>query len=216
MTEILAEEWSGLDYRAGVLSGPNLSREIAARKPAVTLIASEDNDLVQVYQTLLSCHYFRAYGSDDITGTELGGALKNIYAIAAGVTYGLGFGHNTLASLITRGLKEMVRLGDALGAKSETFYGASGLGDLICTSFSELSRNHMVGRRIAAGETLEEILSSMTHVAEGVNTTRAVKRYLKTSNIEMPIAEEVYRVLFEGLEPLEGVHNLMGRSLKAE
>jgi glycerol-3-phosphate dehydrogenase (NAD(P)+) len=216
MTEIFAEEWTGRNYSAGVLSGPNLSREIVQRKPAVTLIASDNVDLVKLFQELMSCPHFRVYGGRDVIGTELGGALKNVIAIASGVTYGLGFGHNTLASLITRGLKEMVRLGVSLGAKAETFYGASGLGDLICTAFSELSRNHQVGRRIAGGESLDEIFESMTHVAEGVYTTRAVKKHNEISDIEMPIADEVYRVLFEGLDPMEGVQNLMGRSLKAE
>ncbi len=216
MSEILDEEWQGMSFSSGVLSGPNLSREIASRKPAVTLIASANDELVRTFQELLSCKYFRAYAGTDVIGTELGGALKNVIAIASGVTYGLGFGHNTLASLITRGLKEMIRLGETLGAKAETFYGASGLGDLICTAFSELSRNHQVGRRIAAGESLEEITSSMKHVAEGVFTTRAVKAHNEKARVDMPIADEVYRVLFEGLEPLEGVQNLMGRSLKAE
>lgn len=216
MTQVMAEEWSDRGYSAGVLSGPNLSREIATRKPAVTLVASENDELVKTFQQLLSCPHFRVYGSEDVIGTELGGALKNIYAIAAGIASGLSFGHNTLASLITRGLKEMVRLGVTLGAKEETFFGASGLGDLICTGFSELSRNQTVGRRLAGGDKLDDILSTMTHVAEGVYTTRAVHNFLKTADIEMPIAGAVYRVLFEGLDPKAGVQSLMGRSLKAE
>ena len=216
MTEVLAEEWKGLDYETGVLSGPNLSREISAGKPAVTLVASGNEDLVQTFQHLLSCRHFRAYGGADVTGTELGGALKNIYAIAAGVAQGFNFGNNTLASLITRGLVEMVRLGVTLGAKAETFYGASGLGDLICTAFSELSRNNYVGRQLAAGEKLDGILAGMKHIAEGVYTAKAVHKHLKTAGIEMPIAEAVYSVLFKGFDPLEGVHALMGRDLKTE
>ena len=216
MSEVLAQERAGLEYAAGVLSGPNLSREISAGKPAVTLVASENEDLVHTFQHLLSCRHFRVYRGADVTGTELGGALKNIYAIAAGVVQGFNFGNNTLASLITRGLVEMIRLGVSLGAKTETFYGASGLGDLICTAFSELSRNNYVGRQLAAGEKLDDILASMHHVAEGVYTTKAVHKHLGESGIEMPIAEAVYSVLFEGFDPLEGVHALMGRDLKAE
>jgi len=216
MTEVLEDEWSGVDHSTGVLSGPNLSREIATRRPAVTRVASGDAELVDTFQKLLSCPYFRVYGGTDVIGTELGGALKNIYAIAAGVAAGLNFGHNTLASLITRGLKEMVRLGVKLGAREETFFGASGLGDLICTGFSELSRNHTIGRRLAAGESLDEMLDSMTHVAEGVYTTRAVYNHIGTTGIEMPIAEAVYKVLFEDLGPKDGVQSLMERRLKAE
>ncbi len=216
MTQILAGEWEDLDYKVGALSGPNLSREIASMKPAVSVVAGDDASLVKAWQKLLSCRHFRVYGGDDIIGTELGGALKNIYAIAAGVVQGYNFGNNTLAGLITRGLKEMVRLGAHMGANAETFYGASGIGDLICTATSELSRNNYVGRRLAAGDSLETILTGMNHVAEGVYTTKAVNNYLVDTDFEMPIAEAVNKVLFEEMVPLEGVYILMDRGLKME
>jgi glycerol-3-phosphate dehydrogenase (NAD(P)+) len=200
----------------GVLSGPNLSREVAQELPTISLVASSDDNLVNEFQNLLSSDYFRVYGGKDVIGTELGGALKNIIAIAAGMLDGLGLGENTLAALITRGLSEMIKLGTKLGAETKTFYGVSGLGDLVCTSQSRLSRNHEVGRRLATGEKLDKILSSTASVAEGVNTTRHVHEFASKHKLEMPITAAVYNVLCNEINPGDVLIGLMTRSLKME
>lgn len=200
----------------GVLSGPNLSREVSRELPAVSLVASKNEALVNEFQSLLSSENFRVYGGTDVTGTELGGALKNIIAIAAGMVDGLGLGENTLAALITRGLAEMIKLGTKLGADTRTFYGVSGLGDLICTSQSRLSRNHEVGRRIASGEKLDEILAATASVAEGINTTRHVYEFAEMHGLDMPITSAVHAVLFKNHDPKGALYGLMTRSLKME
>jgi glycerol-3-phosphate dehydrogenase (NAD(P)+) len=200
----------------GVLSGPNLSREVVSGKPAISLIASRDKDLVHEYQHLLSTERFRVYGSTDVTGTELGGSLKNIMAIAAGISDGLDLGQNAMAALITRGIAEMIRLGEHLGAEAKTFYGVSGLGDLVCTSQSRLSRNHEVGRRLASGETLGEILGSTKSVAEGVGTTKHVHEYAVEHGIDLPITGSVFKILYESADPGLALRELMTRKLKME
>jgi len=200
----------------GVLSGPNLSREVSMGLPAISLVASEEHSLVREFQDILSTERFRVYGGSDVAGTELGGALKNIMAIAAGMSDGLGLGENALAALITRGLAEMIKLGGLFGADERTFFGISGLGDLVCTSQSRLSRNQQVGRRIALGESLDEILTDMTAVAEGVETTRHVHEYAVQNNVELPITGSVHNILFEKADPSEAIRNLMTRTLKME
>jgi len=203
-------------HSIGVLSGPNLSREIIRGLPAISLVASKDDDLVREYQRLLSTARFRVYGGKDVVGTELGGALKNIMAIAAGLADGLELGENALAALITRGLAEMIRLGKVFGADERTFYGVSGLGDLVCTSQSRLSRNHEVGRRLAAGESLDAVLQSSKAVPEGVGTTGHVHEFAFGRGLDLPITAAVHAVLFERAEPANVLRELMTRELKME
>jgi glycerol-3-phosphate dehydrogenase (NAD(P)+) len=202
--------------RVAVLSGPNLAREVAGGVPTTSVAAAEDPQLAHWVQACFSTPLFRTYTNDDVAGVELGGALKNIIAIGAGINDGLGFGDNTKAALMTRGLVEMVRLGTALGAKAATFFGLSGLGDLVATCASRHSRNWTVGHRLARGERLEEILGSMDMVAEGVPTTEAAMRLASERRTEMPITQEVYRVLFEGKSPEDGVRDLMSRAFRDE
>ncbi len=204
------------DNPIGVLSGPNLAREIIQGFPAISLVASKHENLIHEFQNLFSTERFRVYGGNDVAGTELGGALKNVMAIAAGLVDGLGLGMNSHAALITRGLAEMIRLGSKLGAVERTFFGVSGLGDLVCTSQSSLSRNHELGRKIAAGEKPGEILATMKSVAEGVYTTKHVHAFCENHNLDLPITRAVYRVLFEDADPLDAVTELMTRSLKME
>jgi len=213
-SRLLAKELP--ENAVGVLSGPNLAREIIQGLPAISLVASTNEDLVKEYQLLLSTERFRVYGGRDVAGTELGGALKNIIAIAAGVSDGLRLGQNALAALITRGLAEMIRLGLRLGADERTFYGVSGLGDLVCTSQSALSRNHEVGRRIAGGEKLKDILKTMRAIAEGVQTTKHVHEYAVRESLDLPITQAVHEILFEDADPGASIRGLMTRSLKME
>jgi len=200
----------------GVISGPNLSREIMAGLPAISLVASRYQNLISEFQNLLSGEYFRVYGGTDVAGTELGGALKNIIAVAAGIADGLQLGENALAAIITRGLAEMIKLGEKLGAESRTFFGVSGLGDLVCTSHSTLSRNHELGRRIALGESLDSVTSSLKSIAEGVGTTKHVHTYAMKNGIELPITHAVYKMLFEKADPDTVIRELMTRTLKME
>jgi glycerol-3-phosphate dehydrogenase (NAD(P)+) len=196
MSEVLREETCV--RRIGVLSGPNLAREVALRQPAGTLIASRYVEVFQRCQHVLNNGYFRAYASEDVIGAEVGGAFKNVVALAAGVASGLGLGDNSKALLITRGLAEMARLGVAMGAQVATFAGMAGIGDLIATCSSTLSRNHQVGVRLAQGESLEHIQSHMQMVAEGVRTTRAVQEFALQHRLELPIVRAVHRLLYEG------------------
>ena len=204
------------NHPVGALSGPNLSGEIAIGLPAITLIGSENEDVVREYQELMANDDFRVYGGTDVVGTELGGALKNIMAIAGGVADGLHLGENAHAALITRGLAEMIRIGRHLDADERTFYGISGLGDLVCTSQSKLSRNHHVGSFIASGRKLADILADMNSVAEGVDTTKHVHEYARENNLDLPITQAVYKVLFEDADPGGILRELMTRSLKME
>ncbi|MCX5685550.1 MAG: NAD(P)-dependent glycerol-3-phosphate dehydrogenase, partial [Planctomycetota bacterium] len=185
--------------RLAVLSGPCLSREVAAGLPATVVVASADADAAKQAQRAFAAPQFRVYTNDDVVGVELGGALKNVIAIAAGICNGLELGSNALAALVTRGLVEMTRLGVAMGAKRETFAGLAGLGDLVTTCVSDLSRNHHVGREIGRGRSLEDVRREMGRVeAEGVETTRSAVALAQRYSVEMPIAQEVYAVLFEG------------------
>jgi glycerol-3-phosphate dehydrogenase (NAD(P)+) len=207
MSEVLREETCV--RRIGVLSGPNLARELALRQPAGTLIASRYVEVFQRCQRVLNNGYFRAYAGQDVIGAEVGGAFKNVVALAAGVASGLGLGDNSKALLITRGLAEMARLGVAMGAEVATFAGMAGIGDLIATCSSTLSRNHQVGVRLAQGESLEHIQSHMQMVAEGVRTTRAVQEFATQHRLELPIVRAVHRLLYEGCDLQTALDDLM-------
>ncbi|MCM8783487.1 MAG: NAD(P)-dependent glycerol-3-phosphate dehydrogenase [Candidatus Omnitrophica bacterium] len=201
---------------SAVLSGPSIAQEVAGGIPTAVVIASSDLELAKKLQEIFSTENFRVYTSSDVIGVELGGALKNIIALACGISDGLGFGTNTKAALLNRGLVEMIRLGTCLGARPETFWGLSGLGDLITTCFSPYSRNRGVGEEIGKGRKLKEIIKRMEMVAEGILTTRAVYELAKRRNIEMPITEQVYRVIYEDKSPKKAVKELMTRELKEE
>ena len=208
MSTILREETCTL--KIGVLSGPNLAGEIMAGHPAGATVASHYDEVIHAIQDLFKgSGRIRVYGGHDVVGTEVGSALKNIIALAAGISDGMGFGDNTKSLLLTRGLSEMARVGVALGADVFTFGGLTGVGDLMCTCASSLSRNHQVGERLAKGETLDDILNSMTQVAEGVPTTEAVHRYATSVGLDLPIVSAVRRILFEQEEVLESLAQLM-------
>lgn len=202
--------------RFSFLSGPSFAAEVAREHPTAVTVASRDTDAAEQVQDLFQTEYFRVYTSHDVTGVELGGALKNVMALAAGMVAGLGFGHNTMAALITRGLVELTRLALALGASERTLAGLSGMGDLILTCTGDLSRNRTVGVELGKGRSLDEILSSMRMVAEGVETTRAAHELADREGIEMPIVAQVHAVLFEGREPAAAVRELMLRDPKPE
>ncbi len=204
------------DFPLVVLSGPNLSKEIRQKLPAATVVSSKNQDASETIQTLLSSEYFRVYINPDPVGTELGGTLKNVIAIAAGVSDGLALGTNAKSSLLTRALPEMVRVGKCLGAKVETFFGLSGLGDLLTTCNSPLSRNYQVGYRLAQAESLESILSNLEGTAEGINTTEVVYKIAQEKQLSVPIAEQVYGLLQGKTTPKTALHALMERSLKSE
>ncbi len=202
--------------RIGVLTGPNLAREIVAGQPAATVIAMQDEEAAKALQQVFINPSFRVYTNDDVIGSEAAGALKNVMAIAAGMAHGLGFGDNTMATLITRALAELTRLGIAMGGRPLTFAGLAGMGDLIATCMSSQSRNHTVGFGLGKGKKLDEIIDEMNQVAEGVKSTPGILALAERHGIEMPIAVQVARVLYEGASPGEAVSNLMGRAAKAE
>ncbi|MGH7474715.1 MAG: NAD(P)H-dependent glycerol-3-phosphate dehydrogenase [Longimicrobiales bacterium] len=207
---------AGAAERATFLSGPSFALEVARGRPTAVVVASRSPEAAVVTQHLFQSDRFRVYTNPDVLGVELGGALKNVMALAAGMTIGLELGHNALAALITRGLAEMARLGVALGADARTFAGLAGMGDLILTCTGELSRNRRVGVELGRGRAIGEILGGMSEVAEGVETTRATYALARDNGIEMPIVAEVHAVLFEGREPREAVENLMLRDPKSE
>jgi glycerol-3-phosphate dehydrogenase (NAD(P)+) len=196
MTEIIEELMPG--HPIGVLTGPNLAKEIHFGKAAAAVIAMVDDSIAKRLQSVFSSGLFRVYTNNDVIGCELGGALKNIYAIATGMGDGANAGDNTRSALITRGLAELTRLGIAMGGKKSTFSGLAGMGDLVATCSSTKSRNHHVGFQIGQGKSLEQIISEMNEVAEGVKTAKVVMELAKEYNIDMPIAEEIYKVLYEG------------------
>lgn len=216
MTEIVCEELPGARQRLAALSGPNLSREVADEKPTAAVVAAYLPEVALRVRSVLTTAHFRVYNSDDVIGVELGGALKNIIAIGAGFNDGMGYGENAKAAFITRGLAEISRLGIAAGANPLTFSGLAGMGDLIATCASPLSRNQQLGRRLAAGEKLEGILASTHSVAEGVFTTRAALKLAAHYSVEMPITRQLGLVLFEGLDPRKAVPELMMRDPKHE
>ena len=198
------------------LSGPTFAKELVTRTPTAATIASKDHEAAMIAQNALISPYLRIYNHDDVIGVEMGGAIKNVIAIGAGIAHGMGFGHNTQAALITRGLFEMSQLGVALGGREETFFGLSGMGDLVLTCSGSLSRNRTVGERLGKGETLDEIKSSMTAIAEGVATSLSVHRLAEKHSVSMPISNEVYKVIHEGKDPKQAVSDLMGREPKEE
>ncbi|MGH8951985.1 MAG: NAD(P)H-dependent glycerol-3-phosphate dehydrogenase [Acidimicrobiia bacterium] len=217
MTQVVSDVSPGHDpARIGVMTGPNLASEIAAGQPTAAVIAFREPAPAVSLQTVFMGPTFRVYTHDDVPGCELGGALKNVMAIAAGMSDGLGFGDNTRATLITRALAEVTRLGTALGGRPSTFAGLAGMGDLIATCISTDSRNHRVGFGLARGQALEEIVEQMSMVAEGIKTTRAVLDLAARHSIDMPIATHVGLVLYEGMHPREAVMKLMTRGAKPE
>ena len=214
MSEVLIEETCA--RKIGALSGPNLATEVIAGHPSATVVASPFAEVIEKAERLLAGPTFRLYGNPDMVGVEMAGALKNIYAIAGGIASGLGFGANTLSALITRGLAEISRLGEHFGAQRLTFQGLAGVGDLVATCTSTLSRNHTVGRHLAGGEDLETIVANLGMVAEGVNTTRVVHAFAQAQGVDMPIARAVHGVLFESMTPEESLGELMRRASRYE
>jgi len=199
-----------------VISGPSFAREVAQNLPTVVTAASKDIEISAVVQQVMATPHFRVYTSDDVMGVELGGSLKNVIAIAAGVIDGLQLGLNTRAALITRGMTEIRRLGLKMGANPRTFTGLAGFGDLILTCTGHLSRNHTVGQKIGEGKKVNDILGQMRMVAEGVKTAKSVYNLSRKLGVDMPISHEIYRILYEDLDPKEAVYRLMTRDLKQE
>ena len=218
MSEVIAQVvGNGFRPRLGALSGPSFAKEVARGDPTAVTIASPDAELTRTVQQELSDPRFRLYTNDDVVGVELGGALKNVIAIAAGVCDGLGLGHNSVAALITRGLAEITRLGVACGGQRETMSGLAGLGDLVLTCTGGLSRNRSVGVELGRGRNLTDIIAGMHGmVAEGVLTTNAAVGLAKARGIEIPISEKMHAILHEGKSPREAIHELMTRSAKSE
>lgn len=205
-----------LEQEVAVLSGPSHAEEVARGVPCAVAIAARDHDMAEKIQHLFLNDSFRVYTLEDVVGVELGGALKNVVAVAAGISDGLGFGDNTKAALMTRGIAEITRLGAALGAQPETFMGLSGIGDLMVTCMSKHSRNRGVGERIGKGETLEDIMGSMKMVAEGVWNCQAAKELAGELGVSVPITEEVNAVVHEGKDPKKAMMDLMARAPKPE
>jgi glycerol-3-phosphate dehydrogenase (NAD(P)+) len=214
MTEVIEEELPG--RRVAALSGPNLAREIAAGLPAVSVVASNDPDLAAEFGALLGSDRFRVYTNPDLVGVELSGALKNVVALASGFVDGLGFGDSAKAGIITRGLAEMTRLGVAAGADPMTFAGLAGVGDLIATCMSPLSRNRRAGELMASGMSWADAAAQLNGVAEGVDTVRGALQLAAAASVEMPIAEQVDAVVHEGRPPMQAVAELMSRVQKDE
>lgn len=214
MTQVLGSFFP--DNPIAALSGPNHAEEVARGTPAAAVVAAGDHGLADQLREFFCTGNFRAYSSDDVAGVELGGALKNIYAIAAGISDGLGLGDNAKSALVTRSLAELIRLGTKLGGKPETFYGLSGLGDLIVTCFSLHSRNRGLGQRLGKGESLDDIQKSMVMVAEGVPTARSAHEQAHKLGIDTPLLDTVHAVLFEALSPRDGLLRLLSRDPKRE
>ncbi len=217
MSGVLREALSLKDgERLAVLSGPSFALEVSREMPTAVTIASENRELASHLQHIFSTPYFRTYASPDVVGVELGGALKNVIAIATGISDGLGFGYNTRAALITRGLAEISRLTLKMGANPKTLSGLTGMGDLILTCTGELSRNRAVGIKLGEGMGLAHILKDMRMVAEGIETTRSSFDLSRKMNVEMPITEQVYYILYQHKNPKDAVVELMRRDLKME
>ena len=209
-TDIFSEEISPVFHKnVCVLSGPNLAKEIIQGLPAVTVVAAGNDTIAEQAQSLLSSPKFCVFSNTDVVGVELGGALKNIIALGAGMADGLGYGDNAKAAFMTRGLAEIASLGIAAGANPLAFSGLAGLGDLVVTCSSSLSRNHYVGVELAGGRTLKDISASMHNIAEGVTTTTATIQMAQELGVEMPITEVIYRILFQGLDVRQAVTELM-------
>jgi glycerol-3-phosphate dehydrogenase (NAD(P)+) len=212
-SELLPQEVTG---RFVALSGPTFAREVALGLPSLIVAASRDEDAARRVQAAFSCPCLRVYTNSDVVGVELGGAVKNVIAIAAGICDGLGFGHNARAALITRGLAEMQRLGQAMGAEAATFAGLAGMGDLVLTCTGDLSRNRTVGFKLGQGMRLADILAEMRMVAEGVKSAESVYNLARKLGVEMPIVEQTYRILHQDKPAREAVTELMARGLKSE
>ena len=213
---MVMEELSALSPRYAVLSGPSFAAEVMDAQPTAVVLGCENDALGARLREIFSTPFFRCYSSSDVTGVEMGGALKNVMAIAAGIGDGLGFGSNARAALITRGLAELSRLGTAMGARPLTFMGLSGLGDLVLTCTGRLSRNRQVGIRLGKGEKLDDIVASLGMVAEGVKTASAARELAKKLNVSAPVTEAMCRVLYENADPAAAVRELMERPLKEE
>lgn len=207
MSEIIAQET--IVRRIGCLSGPNLAVEILENQPTATVIASEFEEVIQIGKKMLASRIFYVFGSNDIIGAEIAGALKNIIAIGSGILMGMGYGRNIQAMLITRGLREMISFGKAMGAHPASFLGTAGLGDLIATATSDLSRNYTLGNRLAKGETLAHILATSSETAEGVRTLRIAQQLAKFYRIHVPITETLYKIVFEGQDIERSLDYLM-------
>ncbi|MFA5039368.1 MAG: NAD(P)H-dependent glycerol-3-phosphate dehydrogenase [Candidatus Omnitrophota bacterium] len=214
MTQVIRRVWKS--ERLAVLSGPTIAAEVVRHVPTAAVVSSDDRALMEKVQDVFMSGSFRVYTNADVVGVELGGSLKNIIAIACGISDGLGFGTNAKAAIVSRGLAEMSRLGAAMGARRDTFAGISGLGDLVTTCFNPLSRNHSVGERIGKGERVAKILSSMKMVAEGVLTSRSALGLSKKYKVSMPITHAICEVLFHKASPKAAVRNLMERKKRAE
>ena len=200
----------------GVISGPTIADELARRLPATVCAASDDPQLSQLLQETFTCEWFRVYKNNDLLGVELAGATKNVIALAAGILDGLQAGNNAKSALLSRGLAEITRLGLAMGARQETFFGVAGVGDLATTCFSPTGRNRSCGEQLGKGRKLDDVLGSSNSVVEGVPTTRSVVELARKYRVEMPITQAVYEVLFEGLDPIAAISGLMSRQAKAE
>jgi glycerol-3-phosphate dehydrogenase (NAD(P)+) len=214
MSEVLHETFP--DNTVAVLSGPNLAVEIARGLPTAAVLGCRNHDCAEELQSYLGSERFRIYSSDETIGIELGGALKNVFAIAAGAGDGVGLGDNSKAALVTRSLAELVRLGTAMGGNPRTFYGLSGAGDLIATCFSQLSRNRRVGERLGRGETVEQIRASTHTVAEGIPTAKSAFECARKLQVETPIIDQIYSVVHEGKRPDQAMQELLGRDQKSE
>jgi glycerol-3-phosphate dehydrogenase (NAD(P)+) len=214
MSEVISDIFP--EHRVAVLSGPNLAAEVVRKVPTATVIACQDPECAADLQTFLGSSRFRIYTNNDVTSVELGGALKNVFAIAGGASDGLGLGDNTKAALVTRSLAELIRLGTAMGGNFRTFYGLSGVGDLIATCFSKHSRNRRVGEYLGRGQTIDRITSEMQMVAEGIPTTKSAHACARKLNIDTPITNEVYSLLYEGKTPVQAMRDLLERDQKAE
>jgi glycerol-3-phosphate dehydrogenase (NAD(P)+) len=214
MSQILREVFPS--HRIAVLSGPNLALEVAQDLPTAAVIGSDDVNCAATLQSDLGSPRFRIYTSQDVVSIELGGALKNVFAVAAGISDGLGLGDNSKAALVTRSLAELVRLGTAMGGNATAFYGLSGAGDLILTCYSERSRNHTVGKRLGRGEPVADITASMKTVAEGIPTARSAWECARRLNIATPVIDQVYAVLYEQKKPTVALEELLRREQKPE
>jgi glycerol-3-phosphate dehydrogenase (NAD(P)+) len=214
MTEVIAQVLPG--HPAGVLTGPNLSKEILSGHAAAAVIAMDDEDLAQCLQQAFGVEHYRVYTNTDVVGSEIAGALKNVIALAAGIAAGLGTGDNTLASLITRGLSELTRLGVAMGGRPDTFSGLAGLGDLVATCISAQSRNRYVGIQLAAGQSIDDIVAEMQQVAEGVKTVPVVRELAHRYGVEMPITEGMYEVIVHRRPAVDAYRDLMRRKVGRE
>ncbi|MBT8380159.1 MAG: NAD(P)H-dependent glycerol-3-phosphate dehydrogenase [Ignavibacteria bacterium] len=217
MSQMLLDVQSSMsENQIGVISGPSHAEEVSHRTPTAVVAASVDVEASKTIQAAFVTSYFRVYSSTDILGVELGGAFKNIIAIGAGIIDGAGFGDNTKAAIMTRGVAEISRLGLAMGARPETFAGLSGMGDLIVTCMSKHSRNRYVGEQIGKGKKLNAVIKSMEQVAEGVDTTRSAKKLAEKFDVETPITNQVYKILYEEKDPIKATTDLMTRDMKTE